>query len=83
MNRMSFKQISFREAREKKRMSLKEVADKIGVSVYELKEYEVSAGKTPCSVVVKLCRLYMIKSAEQIVDPSPQHAHIKYHIETN
>jgi len=59
--------ISLQGAREKLKLSVDDVAKQINIEVVELKYYEDNTEDTPCSIIVKLCRIYNIISAEQIM----------------
>lgn len=59
--------VSLGALRELNRMTQGDVANRIGIPVSDLQAYEQDSGQAPCGVIVKLCRLYRLPTAEMIL----------------
>ncbi|TRY23699.1 helix-turn-helix transcriptional regulator [Brevibacillus sp. LEMMJ03] len=52
--------ITLKEARKFRNLTLKEVSAEIGIPARTLRKYELSPGKTPLHIAVKLLLLYQV-----------------------
>lgn len=59
-------QRTFKDLRQAKGLSSDFVAKVLGVESYQLIEFETDGGSMPCSIAVKLCKLYGVVSFDDI-----------------
>lgn len=52
--------VTLRDARKFQQLTLKEVSERINVPMGTLRRYELSPGRTPLHIMMKLIRLYKI-----------------------
>lgn len=60
------RQGSLRFFREMSGLTISIAAVMLSISVNELERFEANSGDAPCGLIVKICRLYGIPSADHI-----------------
>jgi len=58
---------TLRYFREKSGYSIEYAALSLSISVEDLRIFEEKSGETPCGVIMRICRLYAIPSADLII----------------
>lgn len=66
-----WRKITLRDARTNLDMSLEEVSEKTGISVYRLNKYEEDSGKMPCDSILVLSRLYRVSISHIFTGKTP------------